>query len=193
MKRNAMVAAGFAACLLLAGPARRQDRQGQLLLDWVILLGQQRHTLLRWRKGFSKAATSSPGSSAATARPPGSSGWLPDRQIFCSRILAASSWRERTKAFAPRWLPSSTAGTATPSLYLESSGIKSPADLLGQTRRRRAQQRRRRAVSPRSCAPTRLIPKPSGSSASIRRRLIRYSSPSSSTACSSSTSTTRYS
>ena len=114
MKQNAMVAAGFAACLLLAGPARSETDKVNFLLDWVIY-GRATPYFVALEKGFFQSRNiRSPGSSAATARPPGSSGWLPDRQIFCSRILAASSWRERTKAFAPRWLPSSTAGTATP-------------------------------------------------------------------------------
>ena len=130
MKRNAMVAAGFAACLLLAGPARSETDKVNFLLDWVIY-GRATPYFVALEKGFFQSRNIEPriergyGSAAGLKRmAAGQADFL--LADFGGLILARANEGLRAKMVAVIY---SRNGHAVH--YLESSGIKSPADLSG--------------------------------------------------------------
>lgn len=130
MKRNAMVAAGFAACLLLAGPARSETDKVNFLLDWVIY-GRATPYFVALEKGFFQSRNIEPriergyGSAAGLKRmAAGQADFL--LADFGGLILARANEGLRAKMVAVIY---SRNGHAVH--YLESSGIKSPADFSG--------------------------------------------------------------
>jgi NitT/TauT family transport system substrate-binding protein len=130
MKRNTMVAAGFAACLLLASPARSETDKVTFLLDWVIY-GRATPYFTALEKGFFQSRNVEPkiergyGSAAGLKRmAAGQADFL--LADFGGLILARANEGLRAKMVAVIY---SKNGHAVH--YLEGSGIKSPADFSG--------------------------------------------------------------
>jgi NitT/TauT family transport system substrate-binding protein len=130
MKQNMMVAAGFAACLLLACPARSETDKVNFLLDWVIY-GRATPYFVALEKGFFQSRNIEPriergyGSAAGLKRmAAGQADFL--LADFGGLILARANEGLSAKMISVVY---SKNGHAVH--YLESSGIRNPVDFSG--------------------------------------------------------------